>query len=60
MRLGRAPVVGVPDGSYGPLYPMLKYYGAELMEIKTSPAKAYLLASGVIFRTCLLSLMCSG
>lgn len=45
LRLGRAPVVGVPDGSYGPLYPMLKYYGAELMPIKTSPAKAYLLAS---------------
>lgn len=44
-RLGRAPVVAVPDGSYGPLYPMLSYYGAEVLEIKTSEEKAFLLAS---------------
>lgn len=44
-RLGRAPVVGLPSGSYGPLYPMLEYYGAQTVEIKTSPEKAYLLSS---------------
>ncbi|MBL8083249.1 MAG: aminotransferase class I/II-fold pyridoxal phosphate-dependent enzyme [Candidatus Obscuribacter sp.] len=44
-RLGRPPLVAVPDGSYGPLYPMLKYYGAEIMELPTSVEKAYLISS---------------
>ena len=35
-KLGRKPLVAVPDGSYGPLYPMLVYHGAEVIGISTS------------------------
>lgn len=34
-RLGRRPRVAIPDGSYGPLYPMLLYHGAEIVPIET-------------------------
>jgi len=44
-RLGRPCLVAVPDGSYGPLYPMLKYYGAEIVEVKTSSDRAFLISS---------------
>lgn len=43
-RLGRPCLVAVPDGSYGPLYPMLTYYGARLVEVKTSPERAFLIS----------------
>lgn len=43
-RLGRPCVVAVPDGSYGPLYPMLKYYGARVLPIKTQSERAFLLS----------------
>ncbi|MBS1990468.1 MAG: aminotransferase class I/II-fold pyridoxal phosphate-dependent enzyme [Cyanobacteria bacterium SZAS LIN-3] len=44
-RLGRDPIVAVPDGSYGPLYPMLRYYGAEILPIATSPERAFVLST---------------
>jgi aspartate/methionine/tyrosine aminotransferase len=44
-RLGRPCLVAVPDGSYGPLYPMLSYYGARVIEIKTSAEKAFVLST---------------
>jgi aspartate/methionine/tyrosine aminotransferase len=44
-RLGRAPRVAIADGSYGPLYPMLEYYGAEIVPVKTSIERAYTLSS---------------
>ena len=40
-KLGRAPRVALPDGSYGPLYPMLRYFGAELLPIATASDRAY-------------------
>lgn len=43
-RLGRPCLVAVPDGSYGPLYPMLEYYGARVIEVKTSNERAYLIS----------------
>lgn len=43
-RLGRPCVVAVPDGSYGPLYPMLAYYGARVLPIKTQKERAFLLS----------------
>ncbi len=43
-RLGRPCLVAVPDGSYGPLYPMLTYYGARLVEVKTAPERAFLIS----------------
>lgn len=36
--------MAVPDGSYGPLYPMLSYYGARLVEVKTAPERAFLIS----------------
>lgn len=46
-RLGRPCVVAVPDGSYGPLYPMLKYYGARVLPIKTQSERAFLLSQKI-------------
>ncbi len=43
-RLGRPCLVAVPDGSYGPLYPMLTYYGARLVEVKTASDRAFLIS----------------
>jgi aspartate/methionine/tyrosine aminotransferase len=42
-RLGRAPVVAVPDGSYGPIYPMIPYHGGVVKTVATDPARAFLL-----------------
>lgn len=42
-RLGRPPRIGVPAGTYGPIYPMLKLYGAEIIELKTNSQKAFVL-----------------
>ena len=44
-RLGRAPIVAVPDGSYGPIYPMLKYYGAQIMPVATSAERGFLVST---------------
>jgi len=44
-RLGRAPIVAVPDGSYGPLYPMLRYYGAEILPVATSAERGFVLST---------------
>jgi len=44
-RLGRSPIVAVPDGSYGPLYPMLRYYGAEILPVATSPERGFVLST---------------
>ncbi|MBX9687208.1 MAG: aminotransferase class I/II-fold pyridoxal phosphate-dependent enzyme, partial [Candidatus Obscuribacterales bacterium] len=41
-RLGRAPLVAVASGSYGPIFPLLSYYGAQTILLETSPAKAFL------------------
>jgi len=45
IKLGRAPIVAVPDGSYGPLYPMLKYYGARIITIATSSERGFVLSN---------------
>ena len=44
-KLGRSPVVGVPRGSYGPVFPMLEYYGARIQLIETNPEKAFVLSA---------------
>ena len=43
-RLGRSPLIAVPTGSYGVIYPMLAYHGARVLEIPTSPEKGFILA----------------
>ncbi len=47
-RLGRPPVVALPTGSYGPIYPMVTYHGGVLQEIPANASNAYLLDSGAI------------
>lgn len=40
-RLGRPPVVAIPRGSYGPIFPLLEYYDAKIMIIETDPSRAF-------------------
>lgn len=40
-KLGRAPVVAIPTGSYGPIYPLLQYHGAELIIIPTDSSNGF-------------------
>lgn len=42
-RLGRKPVVALPRGSYGPLYPMIEFHGGEARTIETNEKKGFLL-----------------
>ena len=42
-RLRRAPLVAVPTGSYGPVYPLVKYHGGELIELNTFADSGFLL-----------------
>lgn len=41
-RLGRAPLVAIPKGSYGPLYPLVRYHGGELIEFETAAEDGFL------------------
>ena len=41
-RLGRPPVVAVPQGTYGLIYPLIAYHGAHLQIIPTSADKRFL------------------
>lgn len=43
-KLGRAPLVAVPEGGYGPIFTTLAYYGAEELIVKTASEKAFLLS----------------
>ncbi|MBX9568830.1 MAG: aminotransferase class I/II-fold pyridoxal phosphate-dependent enzyme [Candidatus Obscuribacterales bacterium] len=40
-RLGRAPVVALANGTYGPIFPMAKYYGAEIDLIETDESNGF-------------------
>lgn len=44
-RLKRPPVVALPNGSYGPIYPTIAYYGGIVQDIPTEPTKGFLLNS---------------
>ncbi len=41
--LGRPPKVGLPDGSYGPCYPLVIEHGGLVERIRTDPKHAFLL-----------------
>ena len=49
-RLGRPPVVALPRGSYGPIYPLIKYHGATLVEVDTDSDQGFLLTLQAIAR----------
>jgi len=40
-RLGRQPLVAIARGSYGPMFPLLQYYGAETLIIETCEARSF-------------------
>ncbi|MBX9725143.1 MAG: aminotransferase class I/II-fold pyridoxal phosphate-dependent enzyme, partial [Candidatus Obscuribacterales bacterium] len=44
-RLGRPPVVALPRGSYGSIFPLLSYFNAEVDVIETSPSRAFVLSA---------------
>lgn len=43
VRLGRAPIVALPSGSYGLFYPLIAYHGGSAVQIDTDPAAGFLL-----------------
>ncbi len=49
-RLKRAPIVALPDGSYGPVYAAIKYHGGVEQRIPTDPSKAFLLSADQLDR----------
>lgn len=49
-RLGRAPVIALPRASYGPLYPMLKYHGAEIELIDGVAEQAFMINASQLSR----------
>lgn len=49
-RLGRPPLVAIPTGTYGPVFPLLKYHGAQVLPIETDPARAFNITADDIAR----------
>ncbi|MBZ0188992.1 MAG: pyridoxal phosphate-dependent aminotransferase, partial [Candidatus Obscuribacterales bacterium] len=47
-RLGRQPVIALPGGSYGPLYPLIAYHGARVVTLKTNDEEGFLLTARMI------------
>ncbi|SRR5579885_297372 len=43
-RLGRPPLVAMPDGSYGPCYPLVAYHGGKVARVATDPARVFMLS----------------
>lgn len=43
MHLGRSPIIVLPRASYGPLFPMLAYFGAQSHLVDTDPTKSFLI-----------------
>jgi aspartate/methionine/tyrosine aminotransferase/methylase of polypeptide subunit release factors len=41
-RLGRAPIVALPVGSYGPLYTLVTYHGGKAIEVKTDAKRGFM------------------
>ncbi len=47
-RLGRAPIVALPVGSYGPLYTLVTYHGGKAIEVKTDAKRGFMVDVGAI------------
>lgn len=47
-RLGRAPIVALPIGSYGPLYTLVTYHGGKVMEVKTEAKRGFMLDAATV------------
>jgi len=46
LKLGRKPLVALHTGSYGPLFPLLAYHDARLVEVETKAENGFLLQVG--------------
>src|SRR5262249_8999327 len=47
-RLQRPPVIGVPDGTYGPIYPLIEYFGGVIQKIETKAKNGFILDPRVL------------
>jgi aspartate/methionine/tyrosine aminotransferase len=43
--LNRAPIIALPDGSYGPIYAVIEYHGGKVEKIETDASSGFLLKS---------------
>jgi aspartate/methionine/tyrosine aminotransferase/methylase of polypeptide subunit release factors len=41
-RLGRPPLIAMPNGSYGPIYSLIAYHGGIVVPIETDPEQGFL------------------
>lgn len=41
-RLGRAPLIALPNGSYGPIYSLIAYHGGTVVPVGTDPEQGFL------------------
>lgn len=47
-RLGRPPVVAVPNGSYGCIYPTVVYHGAEILPVETDHSNGFVITKAAV------------
>ena len=47
-RLGRPPLVAIGNGTYGPIFPMLSYYGAEIELIQTDESNGFAVSADLV------------
>ncbi|HEY9711992.1 MAG TPA: aminotransferase class I/II-fold pyridoxal phosphate-dependent enzyme, partial [Chroococcales cyanobacterium] len=47
-RLGRPPVIGLPDGSYGPIAPTVSYHGGRAVRISTEAENGFQVEAGAL------------
>jgi aspartate/methionine/tyrosine aminotransferase/methylase of polypeptide subunit release factors len=41
-RLGRSPLIALPNGSYGPIYSLIAYHGGTVVPVETDPEQGFL------------------
>jgi aspartate/methionine/tyrosine aminotransferase/methylase of polypeptide subunit release factors len=49
-RLGRSPLIALPRGSYGLVYPLIEYHGGTVVPIETEPEQGFLVTLQSIAR----------
>jgi aspartate/methionine/tyrosine aminotransferase len=49
-RLGRPPVVALPQGSYGPVFPLIQYHGGQVALIETQADQGFLITLQALAR----------
>jgi aspartate/methionine/tyrosine aminotransferase len=49
-RLGRSPLIALPNGSYGPIYSLIAYHGGTVLPVETDPEQGFLVTLQSIAR----------